>query len=334
MSEVLIEVTRGPLVETMHRGDVAVVDAAGRLVAAVGGPRAKVAFWRSSAKPFQCLPVVAAGAADRFGLGPQDLALFCGSHNGEPVHVARAEAVLRRIGLGAAALACGAHPPLDGPSAAALRRDRAEPSALHNNCSGKHAGMLALAVHLGADPRRYLEPGQPVQREILASVRRFTGLADEEIALGVDGCGVPCFGIAVDRMALAFARLMDPSAVVEPHRGAAGRVRAAMLAHPYLVAGRDRFDTALMALGGGRILAKGGASGVQCVGLEGGLGVALKIEDGAAGPGRAREVATVEVLRQLGALDAAGVAALGRFARPVVRNVAGREVGEARAALR
>lgn len=345
MSEVLVEITRGPLVETLHRGDVAVVDTAGRLLYAAGDPRRKEAFWRSSAKPFQAMPIVYTGAADAFGFSPEDLALFCASHNGEPVHTERALAVLQRIGLGPEFLRCGAHLPYDAATARALQQAGQAPGPLHSNCSGKHSGMLSLAVHLGASPEGYLDPGHPVQREILANVARMAGLAPGAIHLGVDGCGVPCFGLSVYHMALAFARLADPQELEPPYRAAAERVREAMLAHPYLVAGRGRICTDLMRQGAGGIVAKSGASGVYCVGLKpelvqrlpafaglrGGVGLAVKLEDG--GGLGSREVAVVEALRQVGALGPEQLAALRAYARPEVKNVAGRTVGEGRPAF-
>ncbi len=331
MSVTLVEGTRGPLVETVHRGDLAVVDREGRLRCSAGDPRAKRAFVRSAAKPFQAMPIVYTGAFERWDFDDADLALFCASHNGEPVHTERVASVLARIGLGANDLRCGVHPPLDADTAKAMRAARQEPTALHSNCSGKHAGMLALALHLGADPDGYLDPGHPVQREILSSVARMAGTEPADIPLGNDGCGVPCFGLTVFEAALAFARLADPGELAEPYRGAAIRVRDAMRAHPYLVAGRGRFDTDLMTAGAGRFVAKGGASGVQGVGVVGdGTGVAVKIEDGGSPPYSQAAVASIEALRQIGALDEAAAAAMAAHARPVIRNVVGREVGGAR----
>lgn len=331
MSVALVEVVRGGLVEAIHRGDLAVVDATGVVRASVGDPKAKLTYWRSSAKPFQAIPLVTSGAAARFGMDDADLALCSASHQGEPVHTERAQAILARAGLDASALQCGTHPPLDAETAAALRASGELPNALHNNCSGKHAGMLALAVHLGADPARYRDPTHPVQVAIRKVVERATGTT--ELHMGVDGCGVPCFGLSVYAMALAFARLAEPAALGEPLAGAARRVHGAMRAHPYLVAGRGRFDTALMEAGAGRIVAKGGASAVMCVAIEGGLGLALKIEDGSLTPSFHREVATLEALRLLGLLDPAAHEGLRERARRVLRNVAGTAVGEVRPAF-
>lgn len=328
---VLVELTRGPLVEAIHRGDLAVVRADGTLVASAGTPLRKVTYWRSSAKPFQAMPLVYTGAAERFGLDDADLALCSASHQGEPMHTERARSILERIGCGVEALRCGVHVPYDGATAARLRASGEAPTALHNNCSGKHAGMLVLAAHLGAPLDGYLAPDHPVQREIAANVARLTGLP--EVPAATDGCGVPCFALSVERMAFAFARLVEPAGLDEPYAGAARTIARAMRAHPALVAGTARFDTDLMREAGGRIVSKGGASGVQCVGIEGGLGLALKIEDGAVTPGHSRGVATIEALRQLGVLDDRAAERLAAHARPQLRNVAGTVVGEARPAF-
>lgn len=327
----LVELTRGPLVEAIHRGDLAVVRADGALLASAGAPREKVTYWRSSAKPFQAMPLVYTGAAERFRLDDADLALCSASHQGEPMHTERALSVLERIGCGPEALRCGVHAPYDRVTADRLSAAGEAPTVLHNNCSGKHAGMLVLARHLGAPLEGYLDPAHPVQREIAANAARMTGLP--EVPAAVDGCGVPCFALSVERMALAFARLMDPSGLEDRFASAARAITAAMRAHPALVAGTARFDTDLMREAGGRLVSKGGASGVQCVGIEGGQGLALKIEDGAVTPGYSRGVATVEALRQLGVLDASTTERLAAHARPQMRNVAGTVIGEARPAF-
>jgi L-asparaginase II len=331
VSAPLVESTRGALVDDVHRGDLAIVSADGELRCAVGDPRAKVAFWRSSAKPFQAIPLVASGAADRFGFSTEELALAAASHGGEPEHVTRVAALLERIGCTVDDLECGAHPPLDPASARALERAGETPTALHNNCSGKHAGMLALAQQLGAPRAGYRQPGHPVQRAIMASFTRFCGVEERDVAIAIDGCGVPCFGTSIYHAALAYARLLAPEGTVaEPYAGAAQRVREAMMAHPYLVAGRDRLDTDLMHAVPAALLSKGGAGGVQCVGLPGGTGLALKIEDGASQivPGGPTAVAAVEALRQLGVLDEATVELLAAHARPRIRTVAGEVAGD------
>lgn len=333
-SPLVVEVARGALVEAVHRGSIAVVDASGALHASIGDPSRTWTYWRSAAKPFQSLAVVSSGAAARWGFSSEELAVVSGSHGGGPSHVSLVSTLLDRIGVDVKELTCGAHAPLDPRAAGELLAGGNEPSALHNNCSGKHAGMLALARHLGAKTNGYAEAGHPVQQAMLAAVARCTGLREVSISIGVDGCGVPCFGTSRFHLALAFARLMDETFLEEPEASAARVIRGAMLAHPELVAGPNRLDTELMSVGGGTCLAKGGASGVSCVGLAGGFGLAVKIEDGADFvPGRPSGVAALEALRQLGVLEPSSVDSLREHARPEIRTVAGARVGEARPAF-
>ena len=328
----LLEITRGPLVEEVQRGHLAIVDAAGALLASVGEPRAAVTYWRSSAKPFQSMTLVTSGAAAAFGFEPEDLAICSASHNAEEIHTARVAHVLQLAGNGPQDLRCGAHPPLDRATAAALARSGTAPTVLHSNCSGKHAGMLTLAKHLGAPTEGYRDPDHPVQRLILDTVCRFTGLRADEIVLGVDGCGAPTFGLPVERMALAFARLMRPDDLPEADQQAAATVRSAMTSHSHFVGGTGRLDSDLMRIAGGRILMKGGASGVLCAGTEGGIGIAVKLESGPQQPGFAAPI-VIAALRALGALSEREVAELAAHASPPVRNVAGDAVGETRVAF-
>lgn len=334
---VLVEAARGPLVDTVHRGSLATVDVTGRAIATLGEPREKRAYWRSSAKPFQSMPLVYSGAAERFGLDLRELAICCGSHNGEPEHTELVLDLLGRIGLDPAALDCGIHPPLHPPTAQALTRDGGTPTPLHHNCSGLQAGMLILAVHLGAGPDGYADPDHPVQREVLENVARFTGLDRAEIVLGVDGCNVPTFGISIERMALAYARLMQPDGILEQrYVTAAVTIRDAMTSHPFNVAGTGRLDTELMAAGEGRIVSKGGAGGVQCVGVVGGTGLAVKLDEGEGGPlddVRPKAIATLAALRQLELFDHERWDVLTTKARPSVTTATGAVVGVARPAF-
>jgi L-asparaginase II len=277
------------------------------------------------------MPLVASGAATRLGVSAEQIALVSASHGGEPVHVALAASLLERIGHRVEDLECGVHPPLDAESARELDRQGLRPTPLHNNCSGKHAGMLALADELGVPFAGYRRPNHPVQRAILENVARFTGLEPHQVVLGLDGCGVPCFGISVYRMALAFARLMEPpSDAPEQVRDAAGLVREAMMTHPYLVAGRHQLDTDLMRALPGAVVSKVGAGGVQCIGLPGGIGLAVKLEDGT-GAGNPAGVAALAALRQQGVLDDAVWMALEPHAQPSVRTIAGELAGSTRA---
>lgn len=326
----LVESTRGGLVEEVQRGHLAIVDAKGTSRASLGEPRTAVTYWRSSAKPFQSMTLVTSGAAASFGFESEDLAICSASHTGEAVHTARVAHVLALAGNEPRDLACGTHPPLDRVTAAALQRSGTEPNVLHSNCSGKHAGMLALARHLGAPAEGYRRPDHPVQRLILETVCRFTGLEAHEFVMGVDGCGVPTFGLSVERMALAFATLMRPDDLPESDQRAAATVRGAMTAHPHLVGGTGRADTDLMRIAGGRILMKGGASGVLCAGVEGGIGIAVKLESG---PERVTAPIVIEALRLLDVLSTKELDELAPHAHPAVRNVSGDIVGETRIAF-
>src|SRR5215216_4711037 len=207
----LVQVRRGSITESRHRGHIVVVEPDEQIVAYLGAPHT-VTFLRSSAKPFQALPLLTSGAADRFGFTDREVALACGSHNGEAIHTELAASMLRKIGLGPEALKCGAHEPYGVEAALELRVRGEQPNALHNNCSGKHAGMLAVALHLGAPIDNYENPDNPVQKAIVDVVSQFSGVAVTDMAIGVDGCAVPAFGITVKAMALAYARLVSPPA--------------------------------------------------------------------------------------------------------------------------
>ena len=246
-AEPLVEVTRGGITESRHRGHVAVVDPDGNIVASLGRPET-VTYLRSSAKPHQAIPLIASGAADRFGFTEQEIALACASHSGEPIHTELAASMLQKIDLGPEALKCGTHEPFSPEVARQLRESGEQPSVLQNNCSGKHAGMLALALHLGADTKTYDEPANPVQLAIAKTVSQFSGIAIEDLAVGVDGCGVPVFGITVKSMALMYARLISPPADYdEETKRACARVVAAMTAYPELIGGTsERLDTEIM----------------------------------------------------------------------------------------
>jgi L-asparaginase II len=324
---VLVEATRGDAVESRHRGACVVADARGGVRFSCGDV-ARPVYGRSALKPLQALPLVESGAADRFGLGDREMALACASHHGEPVHVAAVAEWLRRLGLTADDLECGAHAPGDAAAAERLIRDGARPSPLHNNCSGKHAGFLATARHLGEPTRGYIAPDHPVQRRVLAVLEAMTDLNLAYAPRGTDGCGIPVIGIPLVALARAMARLVDPEGVPSARADAARRVLRAMAAEPLMVDGTGGFPTVVMEQAGAKVQLKPGAEGVFCAALPGlGLGVALKIENG---NGRAAEVAMGAMLTRLGILGAAASAALAPLLRPRLRNVVGVEVGELR----
>ena len=321
-----VEVWRGERVESRHRVRLCVADPRGGVVLARGDVEEPV-YPRSAVKPFQALALVESGAADAFAVGPAELALACASHGGEPDHVAQVEAWLARLGLGEADLACGAHPPLHAPSAAALVRAGIAPRRTHNNCSGKHTGMLAAALRLAAPTRGYAEPGHPVQRHVAAAIAAVAGV-ERLPEPGIDGCCLPNHPLPLRGLARAAAVLADPSGEAPQRRDALLRIGAAMRAHPYEVAGTGRCCTALMTHLPG-VIAKTGAEGVFLAALPGqGLGIALKAEDGAT---RAAETALLAVLGHLGAVPEPMPAALERFRAPWIRNTGGDVVGHVRA---
>src|SRR5918993_3987617 len=242
--EPLVEVRRGGITESRHRGHIVGVLPDGDIVALAGRPET-VTYLRSSAKPHQAMPLIASGAADRFGLDEREIALACASHSGEPIHVEVASSMLNKIGLQADALKCGVHEPFSIEATAELKAKGEEPSVLHNNCSGKHVGMLALALHLRAPIETYNQPDHPVQTAIGKVISQFSGIAVEDMAIGVDGCGVPVFGITIKSMALMYARLVSPPADFDAETGkACSRVVSAMMAYPELIGGtKDRLDT-------------------------------------------------------------------------------------------
>ena len=323
-TDCVVEVTRGAVVESRHPVSVAVVDAEGRLRAYAGDADAAT-FFRSACKPVQALPIVEDGAFDRYGMTLEELALCCGSHSGSAAHVAVAEAILAKAGVGPEALACGPHPPFDDDARRALAEAGVEPGRLHNNCSGKHAGMMALARAHGWEPAGYERPEHPVQGRLLAEIARWTRLPEEAIALGTDGCGVVTFALPLRHMALAFAGFA--AAVRAGERGPSTVVQA-MTAHPEMVAGKGRICTDLMRVAGGRLFAKVGAEGVYCVGVPGAeLGIALKVEDGAA---RAVAPAIVSVLRELDLISEDELGALLSHVYPEIVNTRGEVVGQIR----
>jgi len=309
------------------------VDGDDRLIAALGEPET-VTYLRSSAKPFQAVPLVTGGAADRFQLTEAELAIACGSHSGEDLHAATVARMLEKASLDESFLKCGVHEPYDRATAERLRAGGESPGVLRNNCSGKHTGMLLLARHLGAPPEAYDDPAGPVQQAILRAVSQFSGRPESEIAVGTDGCGVPVFGVSVQTMALMYARLVAPPAEFdEATREAAARLVAAMTGHPEMVGGtRERFDTEVMRAGRRLVVSKIGAEGVYTAGVlpcerwPKGLGLAFKIEDGE--DRRARSTIAIESLRQLGVWDEDAVQRLSPYASFPVLNHRGEIVGQ------
>ena len=315
---VLVELWRGDIVESFHRGAFVVVDAAGGVLRQ-GGDIDRPVYARSAVKALQALPLVASGAAERFGLVDAELALACASHGGEPAHVSAAASMLAKAGLDAAVLECGAHWPSNEAASRELAAHGDRPRALHNNCSGKHSGFACVGCLMAGDAdaargflRGYVEPDHPVMREITAALESATGTRLADAPRATDGCSIPTYAIPLRALALGFARFGSGIGLAPEHARAAARLRAAVAAQPFMVAGSGRLDTVLMSHFGERVFCKVGAEGVYCAALpELGLGLALKMDDG--NTARAAEVALVALvasLLQLSEADAAAVAPL------------------------
>ena len=320
-----VVVTRGPVIESHHRVHAAVVNAAGARIAEAGNPDL-VTHWRSCAKPFQIMPLIEQGGFDSIGWGDDQLALACGSHGGEPEHVALAEAMLTSIGMEQGDLACGPHDPLASRGQKFLRESGERPTRLHNNCSGKHAAMLARAHTAGWPSFGYERADHPVQQEILREVATWAGVAAERIEQAIDGCGVIVFALGLESMAAAYARLAD--AARQSHE-IPSRIVHAMTTRPFLVGGSDRFDTAVIEATEGRVIAKIGAEGVHsALIVNEGIGIAIKVEDGAQ---RAQFPALLAALQQFGALPRELPPRLAEFSHRALRNTRGEVVGEVRA---
>ena len=300
----------------------AVVDANGTLLEGVRDPHTET-WWRSCAKPFQVMPLVRAGGLERLGWGASQLALACASHGGEPEHVALAESMLAGIGLEEGDLACGVHEPLASRGARLLRESGDRLTRLHNNCSGKHAAMLAHALLLGEPTSGYEQASHAVQRAALDTVALWAGMTPEQIGVAVDGCGVTVFSLPLANMALSYARLAHASTHDdEPSR----KILHAMTSHPFLVGGSDRFDTRLMEAVGGNVVCKVGAEGVHTFALiDRGIGFALKVEDGSQ---RAQFVAVLAMLAEYDGLPSPLPETLRDAAVRAVRNTRGEQVGE------
>ena len=281
MSEILLHYTRAGKVENIHRGDIVAVDIKGEIVDFVGDAHKKM-FWRSAAKPFQALPFVEKGGLEKYGITQKELALLVSSHSGEPMHVDLVKSVLGKIQLDVSVLDCGSSRPMSGKAAKVLTENKQKPEAVHNACSGKHSGMLALCQMLGIPIEGYTKPDHEVQKQMHQSVAYSAKISPDELEIGIDGCGVPVFYLPLYHMSLAYARLAKPEAGDwGRYETAARTIRDAMIAYPEIVAGTGRIDTAVANITKGRIIAKIGAEAVYCLAsVTDGVGVTFKIEDG------------------------------------------------------
>jgi L-asparaginase II len=332
---IFARILRGEFVESSHRGDAAVVDGEGQLLASSGDPDRPI-FPRSAAKPFQALPLIASGGAERFRLGAAEIALLCASHGGEPRHVRVAERLLAHGGFSARDLICGPQEPMDPRSARLLGRRGKTPTKLHNNCSGKHAGLLLACRSLGYSPKGYWKVEHPLQVEIRRRIARLGSVPEEGMEVAVDGCGLPVLSMPLAALALAYARLVSPTVAGEKPADREGRrsIVASMWERPEMVAGRDRFTTDFLKAERGRSIGKEGAEAVYAIGIrapsrrEPSIGIAFKIEDGGT---RARDAAALSLLDQLDLLSSRARRELARYAVPPLVNAAGDTVGSIRA---
>lgn len=328
----IFQLTRGDIVESIHFGAIAVVDAFGNLVAWYGDPQV-VTYLRSSSKPFQALPLVERGGKQHYQLTTQEIALICASHSGTDQHVQVLRSIQAKTGVNESDLLCGTHAPYHKASADALAMRGEKPTPNRHNCSGKHTGMIAYARMLGIDQTstlEYIDPAHPVQQDILRAFAEMCDMPPTQVHVGIDGCSAPNFAVPLFNAALGFARLCDPSGLPEARAMACREIASAMMSHPDMVGGPDNFDTMLMSVTPGRLICKGGAEGYQAFGLMPGalgagspaLGIAFKVSDGdlkghnrpVEDPrGRVRPAVTIEILRQLGAITADELARLADY---------------------
>lgn len=324
---VLVEVLRGPLVESAHRGAVAVYDGDGRLVWSIGDTDRPV-FPRSAVKAIQALPLIETGAADAYGFGSRELALACASHSGEAQHVELARSMLAKAGLDETALECGAHWPSSHAATIALARAGGAPGALHNNCSGKHSGFLCACCHAGIPHHGYVGASHGVQQLVRDALEAVTGAPHRQENLGIDGCSIPTYAVPLESLARGFAKMAAGTGLGAERAKAAARLLGACMAEPFLVSGTGKADMALMQAAPGRIFAKTGAEGVYCAALpELGLGIALKCDDGAA---RAAQAMVASVLAKLLGHDEGTAQRLIELATPGIDNRVGARVGRLR----
>lgn len=333
-SEILANVIRGETIESVHRGHVVAIEGNGKVALSLGSP-AMVTFFRSACKALQALPFITSGACDAFGYSEEEIALACASHSGEARHVRVGQLMLEKCGLMEAHLRCGAHLPFNEKEAERMLRAGEHPTQLHNNCSGKHAAMLAFAKHIEADLATYDLIDNPIQQEILKTISIFSEIPTEKIGIGVDGCAAPNFAIPLDAMAKSFLRLMSPpDSFPADIRAACGRLVSAMSNFPELIGGNERLDTILMQAASGKIISKVGADGVWLCGVlpseqwPTGLGIAMKVEDG--DDRRARPVVAVKLLKNFGVLSNDDIPELSPMP---IKNRRGDVVGRVEAAM-
>lgn len=328
-SEILAKVIRGDTVESIHRGHVIAIDGGEKTLIEIGDSQT-VTFFRSACKPFQAMPLLTSGAAEAFGFTDEEIALACASHSGEPMHLEIAARMLEKIVMSESDLQCGSHLPFSEKESERLLLANEPITQLHNNCSGKHAAMLAVAKHVGADPSKYLSSDHPVQQSIVETIALYCEIPTNEIAIGIDGCCAPNFAMPLSSMARGFLNLVAPKDgfADDTVRAAASRIVSAILEYPELIGGSERLDTILMKTASGKIISKVGADGVWLCGIlpseqfPKGAAIAMKIEDG--DDKRGRPVVAIELLRRFGILSREGLC---EYSPMPIKNRRGETVG-------
>ncbi len=326
---VLVEVIRGGVIESRHRGAIAIVDGEGKLVSAIGDV-GRAVFPRSAIKALQALPLVESGAADHFNLTPQELALACSSHSGEAGHIETARSILEKIGLDESALECGCQRPSNIDASLTLAKNGVLPTNIHNNCSGKHSGFLCLACHGGINPTGYIDGSHTIQKEIKSVMEAMTGAAHAEDHCGIDGCSIPTYAVTLKSIAHGFARFVTGIGLSSSRESAAQRIYKACVDYPWYVAGTDRACTCIMAAGKGRVFVKTGAEGMFCAAIpELGVGIAIKCDDGTSRAAECIAAATIANLLPVSDQVAMEIREIGQ---PTLKNWNGLKVGEVAAA--
>jgi L-asparaginase II len=325
MAEPLIDVTRGEIVECVHRGDIAIVNTEGKLLFRAGNPN-KLTYFRSAAKPIQAMNVILSGAADYYGFTDKELAIMCASHYAEEQHINTVGQILERIGLDKSHILSGSSKPLSKKMAFRYAWENREDDVLFNDCSGKHAGMLSVCLQNGYSINDYISPDHPMQKEIIDLLGEMTGFSPHRIELGIDGCSVPVHALPLYNMAYAYANLVSPSSLDSAKAQAAEKTFKAMTNHPFMIAGTDGFCTELIKHTNGKLIGKVGAEGIYCVGLkEEGIGIAVKIEDGSMD---VLPPVVMKILETMNILDRDELKSLNKFRIINSYNDVGTKVGE------
>jgi L-asparaginase II len=336
--EPLVEIIRGPLVESVHYGALAVVNDGGELLFGLGDIE-RICYLRSSSKPFQTIPLVEQDGVEKFGFTPKELAITCASHQGTDDHVETLRKMHEKVGIGIEHLLCGIHPAGDRKTALEMYKRGEEPDQYRHNCSGKHTGILAQCKLAGYPLEDYTNVNHPVQQQILRKFGEMVDVPLDEIAVGIDGCSVPVFGVALRKAAYGYARLCNPVSLEAKLAESCNTITSAMMSHPEMISGPDHtLDTELMRAGHGKLISKGGADGYQAIGImpgvvgDRGIGITFKVVDGDAS-GRARNAVSVALLQSLGVLTSTELESLTEFGPRPMYNAAGLTVGQIRIAF-